>query len=311
VRIVLLGTRRLGYEGLQLLVSEGHDVLAAFTTEHEITEGRGAAAFAALCAEHRIPFHLTADLDARRDELAGWGIDLFVSLLWERIVSSRVLDTARLGGMNVHQSAFPLYRGDAPQNWAILRGDRTAGVTLHWMVPEADAGDIIDQRTYEIGPDDTIADLGDRARILALAMLRERLPEIAAGTAPRRPQSHADTVLSMPRVPGDGWIEWSAPGHAIHDLVLAVTHPYPGAFTIRGRTPIFVWRARLADPPVRSVAVPGTVIRRSASGGGAWVSTGDGVQVAGEAEGPAAGVLRAGDRIGADIPALLAMIRAR
>jgi methionyl-tRNA formyltransferase len=121
----------------------------------------------------------------------------------------------------------------------------------------------------------------------------------------------------MPRHPGDGWIDWTAPSRAIHDLVRAVTHPYPGAFTMRARTRLMVWRTRMGDAPVRFVAVPGTVVRRSARAGGAWVSTGDGaiellrVQLDGEPERPAADVLRSGDRLGADIPALLEMIRTR
>lgn len=311
MRIVFLGTRLLGFEGLQVLIEQRNEIVAAFTTDHDITEGKGPAEFAQLCAAHGIPFHRTGDLDALVDRSSRWDVDLFVSLFWKRIVSARVLATARLGGVNVHQSALPLYRGYAPQNWAIIRGDRTAGVTLHWMVPQADAGDIIDQRMYEIGPDDTIADLGARARSLALEMLRERIPQIAAGTAPRRAQSEADAVLSMPRRPSDGWIDWTAPSRTIHDLVRAVTHPYPGAFTLRGGQRLFVWRSRTGDPPVRFVAVPGTVVRRSPARG-AWVSSGDGavellrVQVDGEEEAPAADVLRAGERLGADLAAVLA-----
>lgn len=317
MRLVFLGTRALGYEGLELLIEQGHDIAAAFSVDHDITEGRTADDFARLCARHGVPFHRTDDLEAHIDSFRTLGVDLFVSLFWKRIVSSRVLATARLGGVNVHQSALPRYRGFAPQNWAILNGDVSGGVTLHWMVTRADAGDIIDQRSHEIGPDDTIADLGARARSLALEMLRERIPQIADGTAPRRAQSENEAVLAMPRRPGDGWIDWTASGRVIHDLVRAVGHPYPGAFTFRDGARLFVWRTRIGEPPFAFVAVPGTALRRADGGEGMWVSTGDGaiqllrVQVADAQEAPAAAILRPGDRLGIDMNALLAGVRTR
>lgn len=306
MRIVFLGTRLLGYEGLRVLIEQRHDILAAFTADHEITEGKDSTDFAQLCAAHRIACHSTDDLDSWVEHFQEWSVDLFVSAFWKRIVSARVLATARLGGVNVHQSALPRYRGYAPQNWAILRGDRSGGVTLHWMVPRADAGDIIDQRKYDIGSDDTIGQLGDRARGLALQMLRERIPEIAAGTAPRIVQRESDAVLALPRLPRDGWIEWERPSRAIHDLIRAVSHPYPGALTVRARRRLLVWHARAGDPPLDFVAMPGTVVRRTRRGG-AWVSTGDGaiellrVQPQGGPEVDAAEILVAGERLGLDL----------
>lgn len=314
MRIVFLGTRRLGYEGLRLLIEMRETIVSAFTFDHEITEGRTSSDLAALCDAHGIRLHVTEDLDAYLDAFRAAAPDLLVSLFWKRIVSRAVLQTARLGGVNVHQSLLPRYRGYAPQNWAILRGDRWAGVTLHWMVPRADAGDIIDQRTYEIGPDETVGDLGDRARALALEMLRERLPQLALGTAPRIRQREASASEAYPRVPQDGWIDWQRPSAAIHDLIRAVSHPYPGAFTFRAGHRLYVWRSRLRAPDLAFAAMPGTVLRRSADG--AWVSTGDGalellrVQAEGSDEVAAGQLLTTrGERLGIDLVADVERLR--
>jgi methionyl-tRNA formyltransferase len=131
---------------------------------------------------------------------------------------------------------LPRYRGRAPVNWAILRGEREAGATLHYMVARADAGDIVDQQSVPILPDDTSADVLAKVAVVAEIVLARSLPALFAGTAPRIRQDITQGEYVGRRRPEDGLIDWNLPAQQIHNLVRAVAPPFPGAFAwVNGR----------------------------------------------------------------------------
>jgi methionyl-tRNA formyltransferase len=171
--------------------------------------------------------------------------DLLLSFYYRRILPDEMLDAPPLGAFNVHGSLLPKFRGRAPVNWAIVKGETRTGATLHRMRTRADAGEIVDQEAVPIGPDDTALEVQTRVTAAAVAILARRLDELKAGTAPATPQDESKATRFGRRRPEDGRIDWSRPAREIHDLVRAVTHPFPGAFTdlFGGRT--FVWRTRL------------------------------------------------------------------
>ena len=171
--------------------------------------------------------------------------DLLFSFYYRRILPQEMLGVPQLGAWNMHGSLLPKYRGRAPVNWAVLRGESRTGATLHAMTPRADTGDILDQEAVPIGPDDTAIEVQRRVTAAAVAVLGRRLEELKAGTAKTTPQDEAQATRFGKRRPEDGWIDWSRPAKEVHDLVRAVTHPYPGAFTdiFGGKT--FVWRTRV------------------------------------------------------------------
>ena len=145
----------------------------------------------------------------------------------------------------MHGSLLPKYRGRAPVNWAVLKGETRTGATLHAMTSRADTGAILDQEAVPIGPDDTAIEVQRRVTAAAAAVLGRRIDELKAGTAKTTPQDESQATRFGQRRPEDGRIDWSRPAKEVHDLVRAVTHPYPGAFTdlFGGKT--FVWRTRL------------------------------------------------------------------
>jgi methionyl-tRNA formyltransferase len=187
----------------------------------------------------------------------------------------RLLDLPRLGAINVHGSLLPKYRGRAPINWALVHGETLTGVTLHYMDEWADHGDIIAQRAVPIALEDTALTLSLKLTAAAREMVRDTYPLIASGRAPRVPQDHAAATRFGRRRPADGLIDWGASAWRIYNLVRAVAHPFPGAFTYwRGRR-VLVWEAR---PPRdrRSSGPPGQVLGANAARSLA-VATGDGV----------------------------------
>ena len=171
--------------------------------------------------------------------------DLIFSFYYRRVLPAEMLAAARLGAYNVHGSLLPKFRGRAPVNWAVLKGESQTGATLHAMTERADRGPIVDQEAVPIGPDDTAYEVQKKVTAAAVAVLARQLEALEAGTARAVPQDESKASRFGRRTPEDGRIDWSRPAKEVHDLVRAVTHPYPGAFTdlFGGRT--FVWRTRL------------------------------------------------------------------
>jgi methionyl-tRNA formyltransferase len=142
-------------------------------------------------------------------------------------------------------------------NWAILRGETETGATLHHMVEEADAGDIVDQERVPIGPEDPVGMVTARVRDAARAVLARQLDDLLRGTAPRSPQDHALASTFGRRRPEDGRIDWERPGREIFNLVRAVTRPFPGAFAdFPPARRLMVWWAR----PQAGAAAPGRIL---------------------------------------------------
>jgi methionyl-tRNA formyltransferase len=173
------------------------------------------------------------------------------------MIREEVLNIPRLGAFNMHGSLLPRYRGRVPINWAVLHGEKETGVTLHHMVKRADAGDIVDQETVPIGPEDTAQDVFRKAVKAASLVLERQLDGLLQGTAPRRKQDESRATYFGGRKPEDGRIDWTQSAERIYNLIRAVTHPYPGAFTTAGGEKLFVWRAR----PVKGTEEkPGQVV---------------------------------------------------
>lgn len=192
--------------------------------------------------------------------LAGLRADLLVVADFRYLLPRAVLDLFPLGGVNFHPSLLPAYRGRAPVNWAILRGETRLGLTAHVLDETMDTGDIIAQRSFTLGLDQ---DVGDALQILYplyADLAREVVAAFVSGHVPRRPQDHALASAFPRRRPEDGRIRFDAPARDIVNLVRAVARPYPGAFTQCDGRRLTIWKAAPIDPPGGESAAPGTVL---------------------------------------------------
>ena len=156
--------------------------------------------------------------------------DLIFSFYYRSMLPMSLLRHARLGAFNMHGSLLPKYRGRAPLNWAILKGERETGVTLHEMVEKPDAGRIVDQQAVPIGPDDTALEVFHRMTDAAEAVLKRNLPSLVKGEPRFKPNDLSRGSYYGRRRPDDGRIDWSKSAQEIHNLVRAVAPPFPGAF---------------------------------------------------------------------------------
>jgi methionyl-tRNA formyltransferase len=186
-----------------------------------------------------------------------------------------VLDLPRLGALNLHGSLLPRYRGRCPVNWVLVSGEAETGITLHYMEAKADQGDIVAQRRIPITPEDTAATLFAQMTAAAGQLFRETYPRLRSGQAERFPQDHAQASYFGGRQPEDGKIDWRQPATAIYNLMRAVTHPYPGAFTTLAGRKLLIWNGRPLAAAMAAPDVPGR-ITSALPGEGLLVATGDG-----------------------------------
>jgi methionyl-tRNA formyltransferase len=247
-RIAVFGYLDVGHACLRLLLEHGDRVVAVYTHADNPAEQRWFPSVADLADAHGVPVHRDVDFAAADAvaQLRRYAPDLLFSFYYRNLLPAAVLEVPRLGAYNMHGSLLPKFRGRAPVNWAVLKGERETGATLHVMVQKADAGDIVDQEPVPIGPDDTAAEVQARVTRAAVAVLTRQIEALKAGTAPRRPQDPGRSSTFGRRRPEDGRIDWQRPAAEVHNLVRAVTHPYPGAFAEVGGRRLYMWRTRCA-----------------------------------------------------------------
>jgi len=246
-RIAVFAYSDTGYACLKVLLDRGEDVVLVATHGDTPGENLWYPSVAELSRERGVEPVLLEDLRDPKalDRLRAARPDLLFSFYYRRVLPEEMLAAARLGAYNMHGSLLPKFRGRAPVNWAVLMGETRTGATLHVMTPRADAGAIVDQEEVAIGPDDAAIDVQQRVTDAAARILARRIDELKNGTARTVPQDESAATRFGKRRPEDGRIDWMRSAKEVHDLVRAVTHPYPGAFTdvFGGKT--FVWRTAL------------------------------------------------------------------
>jgi methionyl-tRNA formyltransferase len=198
----------------------------------------------------------------RTGEFAEWvraqNADVAVVVAYGRILPGSVLAATRLGFVNVHASLLPKYRGAAPIEWAIVKGETESGITLMLLDEGMDTGDMLHVVKTPIGGDETAGELAARLSILGADAVKEKLPSFFRGELERTPQDHAHATLAPMLEKKDGAIDWRHAGARIHDQVRGM-NPRPGAYARLAGKVIKV-HATGARAGTRAGATPGQVI---------------------------------------------------
>jgi methionyl-tRNA formyltransferase len=168
--------------------------------------------------------------------------DFIFSFYYRYMLPQEILDAASVAALNMHGSLLPRFRGRCPVNWVLIAGEEKTGVTLHVMEARPDAGDIVGQKEVAIAFDDTAHSLFLKLAQAARDLMHELLPRLQSHTFTRTPQAGQSSYYGG-RKPEDGRIDWRQDARAIYNLVRAVAHPYPGAFTFLDGKKLFVWKA--------------------------------------------------------------------
>ena len=233
VQAVVFGYHDVGVRCLRVLLDAGVAVPLVVTHRDAPDERIWFGSVARLAQSRGIETLLSEEMNRLRERIRVISPEFMFSFYYRRMLPPEVLALAKKGAFNMHGSLLPKYRGRAPVNWAILKGESETGATLHEMVAKPDAGRIVDQERVPIGPDETAAEVFAKVSDAAETVLKRSLPHLLAGTASLKKQDLSKGSYFGARRPEDGRIDWSKSALEIHNLVRAVAPPYPGAFTDR------------------------------------------------------------------------------
>ena len=260
MKAVVFAYHDMGCVGVQALLDAGFDIAAIFTHADNAQENAFFGSVARLAAERGIPVYAPDDVNHPLwvDRIAEMKPDVIFSFYYRNLLGEAILNNARIGAFNLHGSLLPAYRGRAPLNWVLVNGETQTGVTLHRMISRADAGAIIAQQAVEIADADDALSLHRKLTESAKHLLEGALPTLKSGTFSETAQDESKASYVGRRTPEDGRLEWEKPAQTLHNLVRAVSDPWPGAFSFVGTHKFIVWKSR-----VRSDVAParaGTVI---------------------------------------------------
>lgn len=264
MKVVVLAYNQIGYTGLRVLINHQFEIAAVFTHRDDPTENIWFPSVAELAAENNIPVFAPVDINHPLwvEKIKELQPELIFSFYYRNMVGAEILEIPSQGCLNLHGSLLPRYRGRCPVNWVLVKGEQETGVTLHYMTPRPDDGDIAGQERVAIDEDDTALTLHQKLNIAAEQLLERLLPQILTNTVVRKQQDKASASYFGGRGPKDGEIDWNQSATIVRNLVRAVTRPYPGAFSFQGNRKCLFWQLAIAAPSTTSAA-PGIVISTS------------------------------------------------
>lgn len=257
MRTVFFGATELGHRCCEALIEDGHDLAGIVSMPErfpisyaeEPIRNVTYQSFADLAERASAPLLEVTSLkdEAVHETVRGWRPDFGLAIGWFYLVPAALRNVFPCGVAGIHASLLPEYRGGAPLVWAIINGEERTGVTLFYLDDGVDTGDVVAQAEVEIGREDTIREVYERAADASVELVRAFVPQIAAGTAPRLPQDDSQATTFPQRTPEDGEIDWTQSDEQIRNFIRAQTRPYPGAFTRIGGRKLVVWDGEVVD----------------------------------------------------------------
>ena len=260
-----MGTPAFSVPVLDGLVEKGYEVLAVVTQpdravgrkkEIKMTPVKAAA------LRHKLPVYQPEKISGSDEmaELMTLGADIIVTAAFGQFLPERLLNSVK-HAVNVHASLLPKYRGGAPVHYAIIKGDKEAGVTIMEMVKKMDAGDMISQRAIPITDADNVGTMFEKLSLVGRELLLDTLPDYLAGNITPQPQDESQVTFSPNIAPEEERIDWQLSARDIFNQVRGMS-PWPVAHTIWQGTRFKLHEVVLAD--LNHVeGTPGQVIEKT------------------------------------------------
>lgn len=234
MRIVFMGTPAFAVASLDILVSHGYDIAAVITVPDK-PAGRGQQLQQSAVKEYALSKGLKVMQPEKLkdeqflDELRALKADLQIVVAF-RMLPEVVWNMPRLGTYNLHGSLLPKYRGAAPINWAIIRGEKESGVTSFKLKHEIDTGNMLFQEKVAIGTHTTAGELHDQLMEVGAKVILKTVQAIASGNYELKPQDDTQSIHAPKLFKETCRIHWDQPAEAIFNLVRGLS-PYPAAYT--------------------------------------------------------------------------------
>ena len=264
-----MGTPAFALPSLEALLAAGEEV-AAVVTQPDRPRGRGQRVSPSPVKELALARGLPVLQPVRLQDpellqrLQAYQPELMVVVAYGRILTPEVLALPRVGFLNVHASLLPRWRGAAPINWALIKGDQETGVTIQWVRYEVDSGPIFLQERVPIRPEDNVGTLAARLAVKGAALLVKALEMLRRGQAIKKEQTGAGITLAPPITREMRRLNWQLPAAEVAGWVRGLD-PAPGAHALWQGRMLKLFGARVKKASGRT-APPGTVMRLTPQG---------------------------------------------
>lgn len=251
MKLVFMGTPDFAVPALSALYEAGHEILAV-VSQPDKPKGRHGALSAPPVKEKALSLGIPvlqpekASDEAFLREMRALSPDIIVVAAYGKLLKPALLELPRYGCVNIHASLLPRWRGAAPIQWAVIEGDRTAGITTMQMDAGLDTGDMLLKREIEVAPEETGGSLFEKLSALGGELITETLRRIEDGTIPREKQPEEGMTYARMLTKEMGDIDWSADAEAIERLVRGLC-PWPGAYTHIGGKVLKIHKAALVS----------------------------------------------------------------
>jgi methionyl-tRNA formyltransferase len=246
--LIFSGTPRFAVPTLEKLVEAGHSV-PLVVTQPDRPRGRGMELAISPVKETALRLGLPITQPDKiknneefRQQLSALHPDAIVVVGYGRIIPQWMLDLPRFGNLNLHASLLPKYRGAAPIQWAIARGESVTGVTTMQIDAGLDTGAILLQRELAIAPEDTAETLAPKLAALGADLMLETLRELESGQSRSSPQDNSKATLAPILTKGDGRIDFQRPAIEVCNRLRGF-QPWPGAHTLFRERQLQIHRA--------------------------------------------------------------------
>ncbi len=248
LKVIFLGTSPFAVPSLRMLAESALRSLAA-VTRPDRPAGRGKknsmTPVKAEALKYKIPLFQPEGRAGLLEVLEKTNPDLLINVAFGMFLPPAVLDYPPLGCVNLHPSLLPAYRGAAPMQRALMSGEESTGVTVLYMSPELDAGDIILQEKTGIGFQENFGSLHDRLAELGAVKLLQALKLLEKGAAPRIRQDEGKATYAPPLTRDEERIIWNNPAARIYNQVRSLD-PAPGAYTLFCNKRLKIWKTALS-----------------------------------------------------------------
>ncbi|MDA2918459.1 methionyl-tRNA formyltransferase [Desulfobacterota bacterium AH_259_B03_O07] len=269
-----MGTPGFAVPSLRALVESENDVVAVVTKEDK-PQGRGRRIIPTpvkvVSEQYNIPVLQPGKIktDEFYAELKSFKPDLISVAAYGKILPKNILDLPPKGCINVHGSILPKYRGAAPINWAIIRGETITGITTMLMDEGMDTGDMLLTKKMAINNNDTAETLSEKLSVVGAELLIETIRLLKEDKLIPVSQNDPDATYAPMLKKEDGQIDWTKPAEEINNLIRG-TYPWPGAFTSYSGKVLKIYKASVTT----GHGTPGEILKSDSSG--LSVATGDG-----------------------------------
>lgn len=264
MKVAFIGCVQFSYSALTLLLKDSNVEICGIITRKASSFNTDFADVGGLGEENNIPI-LYVDggpKDAQGQFLRDINPDIIYCFGWSYLLPQEILDIPPMGVVGFHPAALPKNRGRHPLIWALVLGLEETGVTFFMMDEGADSGPIVSQEIIPIAAEDAAESLYEKVTTAALSQISGFTKSFAKGTMTPVPQDHSQSSYWRKRSRVDGKIDWRMSAKSIHDLVRALTRPYPGAETSYGEQNICIWKVRVSQEENPNIAniEPGKVL---------------------------------------------------